>query len=186
MTDATGATGTADTTDATGAADATGTRAGLASFGRVLVIRMGPGEDVLPAMERRLLDAQLTSGVILSGVASLHHASVRNIVRFPAEWPIRPEHRRQTTVPGPLEILAMQGNVAPTPDNGLFIHCHVEFSTGAPAATTYGGHLIENTIVATTCELVIAELRGLDVRRVHDPHTQALELDMEPRASTRR
>jgi uncharacterized protein len=163
---------------------AAGTRAGLASFGRVLVIRLGPGEDVLPAMERLLVDADVTSGAIVSGVASLQHASVRNIVRFPEEWPIQTGDRTTTTVAGPLEILAMQGNVAPKPDGGLFIHCHVEFSIGAPPATTYGGHLIEDTIVGTTCELYIAELRGLDVRRVHDPETQTLEIDMEPRLST--
>jgi predicted DNA-binding protein with PD1-like motif len=161
-----------------------GTRAGLASFGRVLVIRLGPGEDVLPAMEQLLLDAKLTSGAIVSGVASLQHASVRNIVRFPAEWPIQTGDRTKTTVAGPLEILAMQGNVAPKPDGGLFIHCHVEFSIGAPAAMTYGGHLIEDTIVGTTCEIYIAELRGLDVRRVDDPETKTLELDMDPRLST--
>jgi predicted DNA-binding protein with PD1-like motif len=160
-----------------------GTRAGIGSFGRVLVIRLGPDEDVLPAMERLLLDADLTSGVILGGVASLRHASVRNIVRFPEQWPIQPDDRTRTTVPGPLEILALQGNVAPKPDGGLFIHCHVEFSTGSPAAVTYGGHLIEDTVVGTTCELYVAELRGLDVRRVHDPHTQTLELDVEPRVA---
>jgi uncharacterized protein len=161
-----------------------GTRAGVGSFGRVLVIRLGPGEDVLPAMERLLLDADLTNGAIVSGVASLQHASVRNIFRFPEQWPIQPDMRKQTTVPGPLEILAMQGNVAPKPDGGLFIHCHVGFSVGAPPAATYGGHLIEDTIVGTTCELYIAELRGIDVRRVHDPETQTLELDMDPRLST--
>jgi uncharacterized protein len=158
-----------------------GTRAGTARFGRVLVIRLGPGEDVLPAMEQLLLDAELHNGVILSGVASLHHASVRNIFRFPERWPITEEMRKKTTVPGPLEVLAMQGNVASMPGGGLFIHCHIEFSIGAPPAVTYGGHLIENTIVGTTCELYIAELDDLQVRRVPDETTQTLEIDMEPR-----
>ncbi|MPZ59835.1 MAG: DUF296 domain-containing protein [Propionibacteriales bacterium] len=158
-----------------------GTRAGLATFGRVLVARLGPGEDVLPAMERLLLDAGLTSGVILSGVASLHHASVRNITRFPDQWPIRDDMRKKSTIPGPLEILAMQGNIAPKPDGGIIIHCHVEFSVGTPAAVTYGGHLIEDTIVGTTCEVYVAELSGLDVRREHDDDTQTLEITMSPR-----
>jgi uncharacterized protein len=160
-----------------------GTRAGIARFGRVLVIRLGPGEDVLPAMERLLLDAGLRNGVILSGVASLQHASVRNIFHFPEDWPIKDDMRKKSTIPGPLEILAMQGNAAPKPEGGLFIHCHVEFSLGAPAAVTYGGHLIENTIVGTTCELYIAELDELDVRRVPDETTKALEIDMQPQLS---
>lgn len=157
-----------------------GTTAGLAEFGRVLVIRLGPGEDVLPATERLLLDAGISSAVIFSGVASLEHASIRNIHRFPERFPITPDDRTHTTVPGPLEILAMQGNVAPKEDGGLVIHCHLEFSLGAPAGVTYGGHLIDNTIVGTTCELYVAELTGLAVRRQLDENTQALEITVDP------
>ncbi|MPZ87595.1 MAG: DUF296 domain-containing protein [Nitriliruptorales bacterium] len=157
-----------------------GTRAGLGRFGRVLVIRLGPGEDLLPSMERLLLDADFTNGTILSGVASLRHASIRNIFRFPEQWPIQADMRRRTTIPGPLEILAMQGNVAPKEDGGIFIHCHLEFSLGAPPAVTYGGHLIEDTIVGTTCELYIAEIEDLDVRRIHDEQTRTLEISMDP------
>lgn len=157
-----------------------GTTAGLAEFGRVLVIRMGPGEDVLPAMKRLLLDAGISSAVILGGVASLEHASIRNINRFPEQLPITSRDRTLTTVPGPLEILAMQGNVAVKNDGSLVIHCHLEFSLGAPAGVTYGGHLIGNTIVGTTCEVYIAELRALEVRRELDERTQALEITLDP------
>lgn len=153
-----------------------GTNAGLADVGRVLVIRLGPGEDVLPAMEQLLRDAGISNAMILSGVASLEHASIRNIRRFPDTFPITPDDRNTTTVQGPLEIVAMQGNVVPTDAGDLVIHCHVEFSLGAPAGVTYGGHLIEDTIVGTTCELYIAELTGIDVRRRLDPNTQALEI----------
>lgn len=153
-----------------------GTQVGAARFARVLTIRLGPGEDLLPAMERILDDEGVQHGTILSGVASLHHASVRNILRFPDAWPITTDDRRATTIPGPLEILAMQGNVARRDDGSLVIHCHLEVSVGAPPAVTYGGHLIEDTIVGTTCELYIAELEGLDVRRVPDADTKADEL----------
>lgn len=160
---------------------AVGTRAGVGRLGRILVLRLGPGEDVLPALAQLLKDAQLSSGVVLSGVASLHHCSVRNISRFPEQWPIQPDMRERTTVAGPLEILSMQGNVAPTPDGGVFIHCHLEVSVGQPPAVTYGGHLIEDTVVATTAEIVVAEIDDLVVRRIDDPVTRTLEIDVEPR-----
>jgi predicted DNA-binding protein with PD1-like motif len=156
-----------------------GTTAGIANLGRVLVIRLGPGEDVLPAMKQLLLDAGLTAGVILGGVASLEHASIRNIHRFPDTFPITTDDRAITTVPGPLEILAMQGNVAPKDDGGIVIHCHLEFSLGAPAGVTYGGHLIDDTIVGTTCELYIAELTDLGISRKLDENTQALEIAVD-------
>jgi uncharacterized protein len=158
-----------------------GTHAGFADLGRILVVRLGPDEDMLPAMERIIDDAGLSAGIILSGVASLHHASVRNILRFPPEYPITTDDRRVTTVPGPLEILATQGNFARTADGTLVIHCHIDFSVGAPGAVTYGGHLVEDTIVATTCELYLAELVGADVRRELDPHTKAQEIAVDPR-----
>jgi len=157
-----------------------GTHSGFAEFGRVLVVRLGPGEDMLPAMEQLIDDAGLSAGIILSGVASLHQATVRNIIRFPPEYPITTDDRRVTTIPGPLEILATQGNFARTEAGELVIHCHVDFSVGVPGAVTYGGHLVEDTIIATTCELYLAELVGANVHRAMDPHTRAQEIKVEP------
>lgn len=157
-----------------------GTRAELGTLGRVLAIRLGPGEDLLPAMARLLDDAGIEQAVILSGVASLHHLTVRNIHRFPPSWPITTSDRTVTTIPGPLEVLAMQGNVCPGPDGELVIHCHLDVSVGAPPATTFGGHVVEDTIVATTCELFVAELTDLRMHRVPDAHTQAPEIAWDP------
>lgn len=159
-----------------------GTRAGVGTLGRVLAVRLGPGEDLLPAMTQLLRDAGFEQGIILSGVASLHHLTVRNIDRFPPTWPITTSDRTVTTIPGPLEILAMQGNVCPGPDGRLVIHCHLDVSVGAPAATTFGGHLVDDTIVATTCELFVAELSGLRMQRVLDDHTRAAEITLGPSA----
>jgi predicted DNA-binding protein with PD1-like motif len=157
------------------------TRAGLGSFGRVLVIRLAPGEDVLPAMGRILQTAGITQAAILSGVASLAHATVRNIHRFPPDWPIGTSDRHTTRIDGPLEILAMQGNVAPGPDGQQVIHCHLDFSVGAPPSHTFGGHLVDDTIVGTTCEIVIAELVDLQVMRTWDDETRTAEIDVAPR-----
>lgn len=158
-----------------------GTRSGLGRFGRVLVIRLGPGEDLLGGLDREVAASGIGAGVILSGLASLHHLRVRNITRFPERWPITPDMREVTTIPGPLEVLSMQGTLTPTPDGGSFTHCHVEVSLGSPPAATHGGHLIEGTTVATTAEIVVAELVDLAVARIHDPETEALEIDVTPR-----
>jgi uncharacterized protein len=157
------------------------TRAGMGGFGRVLAIRLAPGEDVLPSMHQMLLASGITQAVILSGVASLQHATVRNIHNFPASWPIRPEDRHTTRIEGPLEILAMQGNVAADPDGKLIIHCHLEFSVGEPASHTFGGHLLDDTIVGTAGEIFIAELVDVALVRAWDDETQTFELDVEPR-----
>jgi predicted DNA-binding protein with PD1-like motif len=155
-----------------------GTRAGIGRFGRVLVARLTPGEDVLPALDRLLRAAGMSQAVVFSGVASLQHATVRNIWAFPGEWPITPDQRRLTTFPGPLEILALQGNVAPAPDGSLVFHVHAEFSVGTPAGMTYGGHLMDDTIVGTTAEIYLAELTGIEMRRTPDPVTKNLEIEL--------
>lgn len=163
-----------------------GTRVATARFARVLTIRLGPGEDVLPAMGVLMDEHEIRHAVILGGVASLHHLTVRNIHRFPEQWPITENDRRVTTVPGPLEVLGMQGNVARRRDGGLVIHCHLDVSMGSPPAVTYGGHLVEDTIVATTCELYLAELAGDDVYRVRDDVTMADELHVDAPAADER
>jgi predicted DNA-binding protein with PD1-like motif len=155
-----------------------GTVAGVGHFGRVLAIRLGPGEDILSATEGLLLDTGISQGVIVSGVASLHHATIRNIHHYPDRWPITTADRTVTTVAGPLEVIAMQGNFAPAED-GLVIHCHLAFSVGNPPAATYGGHLVADTIVATTCELYLAEINGLSMRRIVDDVTGAAEITVE-------
>lgn len=157
-----------------------GNRAALAHFGRVLVARLRPGEDVLPTLESLMRSAGISQAVLLSGVASLRHATVRNIWAFPDEWPITPEMRRHTTFPGPLEVLAMQGNVAPAHDGSLVFHVHVEFSVGTPAGTTFGGHLMDDTIVGTTAEVFLAELTGIKIHRTMDEVTKNLEIAVGP------
>lgn len=153
-----------------------GTVAGVGRLGRILVVRLGPGEDLLLAMARLLADAGIETGILLGGVASLARATVRNIHRFPDRFPVTGEDRHVTTVAGPLEVISLQGNVVPGEDGAPVIHCHVEFSVGTPPAVTYGGHLVEGTIVGTTGELFVAELTGLDVRRRLDPVTLAPEI----------
>lgn len=155
-----------------------GTHAATGRPGRVVVARLGPGEDIVPALERLVCDEGIGAGAIVSGVASLHRATVRNIHRYPEEWPIGPDDRRVTTVPGPLEVLAMQGNFVPAEDGGVAIHCHMAFSMGSPPAVTYGGHVVEGTIVATTCELFLAEVVDVAVRRVVDGVTKAAEISV--------
>ncbi len=157
-----------------------GTCAALGNTGRVLAVRMGPGEDVLDAMTRIVERAGIRAGIIISGVASLTQLTVRNIHRIPTEPPITTADRHVTTVPGPLEVLSVQGNLAWTPEGELIVHCHLDASVGDPATHTFGGHLVEGTIVATTLELFILEVTGASIERVVDPATGTPELAIAP------
>jgi predicted DNA-binding protein with PD1-like motif len=43
---------------------------------------------------------------------------------------------------------------------------------------TYGGHLMDDTIVGTTAEIYLAELTGIEMRRTPDPVTKNLEIEL--------
>jgi predicted DNA-binding protein with PD1-like motif len=72
---------------------------------------------------------------------------------------------------GPLEIVSATGTLGTA---GLHIHVSVADQYGA----VYGGHLLENCIVASTVELVIGDLSNhWSFERIYDPKTGYNELN---------
>jgi uncharacterized protein len=155
--------------------------AGVGGLGRILVLRLLPGEDLLEGVEQACGEWGLDQGVILSGVASLRRATVRNIHSLPVSGagPITAEMRHVTRIPGPLELLFLCGNIARLPDGRLYVHCHAEFSLCRPPTETRGGHLVSGSPVATTAEIVLAEISGMRIARAPDPMTGAAEVVVE-------
>lgn len=134
---------------------------------------------MLPALTAILEHERVSGAVIVSAVASLRRATLRNITRFPEEWPITADCREVTKLAEPLEIISLQGNAACTVDGRMSLHLHVCLSRGHPPGSTFSGHLLEDSIVATTCELAIVEASGLTIRRELDAVTGAPELVIE-------
>jgi uncharacterized protein len=155
--------------------DSRQTRSGLGKAGRVLVARLEPGSDLMPSLRTLAQRANIRTGVILSGVASFEKATIRNVGRRPEQYPITDQQRIFTPKEEPIELLALSGNISQK-DGEVFVHAHVTISSGLDDGRAYGGHLVDGCIVLTTAELVIMELTGLAMERVHDPVTRALEL----------
>ena len=153
-----------------------GTRYAVGRAGRVVVMRLGPGEDILPAITRIAEECQIKQAVVIGGAASLTHAHLRNVRRYPGEFPITDEARVFSPVDGPLELLALSGNISQTDDGETYIHCHAAISVGQPDATALGGHVLPNTTVYSTAELSIMEVEGCEIVRAHDPETHVPEL----------
>ena len=53
----------------------------------------------------------------------------------------------------PCEIVSLNGTVSAA-------RCHLHIALSREDLTTLGGHLMEGTVVNTTCELVLLELDG--------------------------
>ena len=145
-------------------------------IGRIIIMRIAPGCDLLRSIKEVAEEEKIKSGIIIGGAASLRNVSLRNPRGFIKKFPITDKSRIFTKLEGPLELLSISGNIAHEEEGRLVVHAHVVVSTGCPESITYGGHLVEGAIIYTTGELVIAEVEGIDLKRVVNEETLNPEL----------
>ncbi len=115
--------------------------------GRVIVVRLEPGEDILRSIEQVAEEHSITSGYLnlIGAVAKAH------LGYFDREA----NTYRDFTVDEDLEIVSCMGNISQHDDKHI-IHAHVVASD--EKGRCYGGHLLEGCIVSVTIEIVITEL----------------------------
>ncbi len=156
---------------------------GTGNLGRVVVARVKPGQDLYDSLVGAARHADIRSGVILSCVAFLDHAVLRNVRRLPDEMPITDEHRIYVEMDGPFEVDAVAGYIRQ--QNGeTTVHAHIVISGGPDHTSAYGGHLIRGCRVFNLAEIVIAEITGLDLVADADDLTHAPALWVRPTART--
>jgi predicted DNA-binding protein with PD1-like motif len=148
------------------------------TLGKLVVMRLGPGCDIMKSLGEIAKKKNFQSGVVLSGAGSLSQVTLRNVRLFPDEFPITDRNRIYTPKKEPLEVLSLSGNIAQK-DGEVHIHCHITISSGLEDGRAYGGHLSEGCLVLSYCEIVIAEIKDLEMKRDIDPETHALELYFE-------
>jgi len=145
------------------------------ALGRVIAIRLGPGDDVIKSLEEIARQKNIKSGVILSGAGVLSQVTLRNVRLFPDEFPVQDRNRIYTPKKEPLEVLSLSGNISRR-DGEVHIHCHITVSSGLEDGRAHGGHLIEGCIVLAYCEIIIAEITRMEIKRRTDPETKGPEL----------
>jgi hypothetical protein len=152
----------------------------VGQLGRVVVVRLAPGDDVLSAILEIAAECDVNQAIVIGGAASLTQARLRNVRRYPDGFPITDEVRIFSSFAGPLELLSLSGNISQTEEGRAYIHCHAAVSTGQPDAAAYGGHLLPESTVFSTAELSLVEVLGCDVLRRNDPETRVGELYFRP------
>ncbi|MFC1847657.1 PPC domain-containing DNA-binding protein [Chloroflexota bacterium] len=150
-------------------------RMATGALGKTVVMRLAPGCDLMKSLEEIAEKENIQSGVVLSGVGSLSQVTLRNVRLFPDEFPITDRNRIYTPKKEPLELLSLSGNIS-RKDDEVLIHGHVIISSGLDDGRTYGGHLTEGCLILSTCEVIIAEITGLEMIRNNDPETRVPEL----------
>lgn len=134
-----------------------------ASAGRHLALRLRPGQDLQQEIFAFARRQNLRAAAIVTCVGSLKTANVR--------FANQPEG---TPLTGPFEIVSLVGTF--TREGG---HLHISLSDRKGA--TLGGHLMPQSAVYTTAEIVLVELEDLVFLREKDTETTYNELVIRPR-----
>jgi len=100
--------------------------------------RLKPGQDLFDSIDAFVMQAQIESGCVLSGVGSLTHATLRLANR-----------EFYTEYEGHFEIVSLTGTVSV---HGSHLHIAVSDGDGV----TVGGHLVSGCKIYTTAEIVLA------------------------------
>jgi predicted DNA-binding protein with PD1-like motif len=144
--------------------------------GRVIVARLKPGSDLFGSLQEIVGKEGVRAGVILSGVGLLGEARLRNCKSLPEEYPITDENRTYLSFSRPLEILSLSGNIMVAEGNPL-VHAHVTLShIEGDEIRVIGGHLIEGCTIFGFAEIILVELRDIEMEKNYDEETRTLQL----------
>ena len=120
--------------------------------------RLVKGQDLYNSIFEFCKQNNISAGIILSGVGCVSKATIRDAGGSEIH-----------TIKEPLEICSLMGTVS---SNRLHIH----ISLSKKDLTVIGGHLVEGTIINTTCEIVILELEKYIFEKIFDETTGYNEL----------
>ena len=123
-----------------------------------IVKRLHKGDDLMVSIKQIAQEHNIEAGVVLSSVGCLTKLTVRCA-----------DGKTVHSKSGRFEILSINGTVSKN-------RCHLHIAAADKNLTTYGGHLCEESIVNTTCELVIETLDGLVFDKEFDENTGYNEL----------
>lgn len=132
--------------------------------GRVFIVRVDHGEDLIATLVQFLTDHQVNCGYVrfMGALESGHIVTGPEVLCLPPDLHVE-------SFSGGWEVIGM-GTI--TPDNNVpHLHIHASVGRGKRVLT---GCLRGDTITYIVVEAIITELIGVDVRRGLDPVTGML------------
>lgn len=123
------------------------------------IFRLSEDEDLIEAITKRAEENNIKAG-IFNMIGALKNAVVGLY-----------QNGKYEHVPlnGPLEIASCMGNIAIGERGETIIHAHLVVSNRK--AEAFGGHLMKDSQVGPTAELVIIEIAGIDLQRAFSKKT---------------
>jgi predicted DNA-binding protein with PD1-like motif len=135
-------------------------------IGKIIFSRIKTDEDLAEAIKERVEKSRVKAGVIIA-IGSLKSATLGYY---------REGEYKYIRLDGPLEIASCMGNIAVDENSDVVVHAHVVVTNEKGEA--FGGHLMKDSPVGATAELIIIEGDGINLRRVLDEKTKLKLLDL--------
>ncbi len=122
----------------------------------LVFIRLDPGEKVLEKIEEVLIENNIQSGVIVSGVGGLSICYIHGMVAgYPPD--LLKRKKKYYKIRGPIELSSMQGVIAAQKP-----HLHITVSNGEEYLI---GHMEKNCTVFSFAEIVILKTDKNNLKR---------------------
>ena len=128
--------------------------------GKMCFARILEGEDLAEAIKKRVEESGIKAGIFFL-IGSLKEV----VLGYYKEGQYKYIH-----LDGPLEIASCMGNIAVDEKGEIMIHAHAVVADEKGEA--FGGHLMKDSRVGATAELVVIEGLGVNLQRVFDEKTK--------------
>ncbi len=135
-------------------------------FGKTVPVRLRTGTDVLTGLKQACEANGIKHGIVVAGIGSLRKMTYQVLTPKP-ETKMGAGYTDPETIPGPVEIVNLQGVVFQSESGETLLHVHGTFSDRN--GKVYGGHVVagENPVLATL-DAVVAEVAGVKLVRRMD------------------
>jgi predicted DNA-binding protein with PD1-like motif len=127
--------------------------------GRICFSRIFEGEDLAEAIKKRVEESGIKAGIFFL-IGTLKEATVGYL---------KDRQYKYIHLDGPLEIASCMGNIAVDEKGEVILHAHLVVSNEKGQA--FGGHLMKDSHVDATAELVVIEGLNVNLQRVLDEKT---------------
>jgi len=131
-----------------------------AQVGQICFVRMNENDDLLETIKKSAEEGGIKAGMFML------IGALKNVVLACYE---NGEYK-YTRLREPVEIASCMGNIAVDEKGEVIIHAHLVVSNNKGEA--FGGHLIKDSHVGPTAELVIIEAANVNLQRAFDEKTK--------------
>jgi predicted DNA-binding protein with PD1-like motif len=127
---------------------------------RIGVFRLLENDDLIEAIKNKAIESNIKAGAFIL-IGSIKQAVLGYY---------KDGEYKNTLLEGPLEVASCMGNVALDEKGEVVVHAHVVVTNEKSEA--FGGHLMKDSRVGATAELVIIEATEINMQRIFDEKTK--------------